>query len=232
MKGSHQDNDIIYPGDYPVFFIGASAGGVTALQTLVAQLPKDFPAPVFILLHRLKDSPDNRELFAKLIQARANMSAILCEGDEIVKAGHIYMPKNGTHIGVEDNRVILPLEPSDSRWRPSIDVLFKTGAREYTNRCVSILLTGGLNDGVEGLKETTFHGGVTVTQSPQDAHNPELPLNALEKDHPCYVLPLDEMAPLMCELCHFEHYEGQKEIAYRALESARVMKGVVKDAVC
>lgn len=228
MKGSHQDNSIPYPGDYPVFFIGASAGGVTALQELAQLLPKEFPAPVFMLLHRLKNNLDNRELFAKLIQNKAKMKAVLCEGGEVVKAGHIYLPKNGSHFGVEDNRIILPHEPSDNRWRPSIDVLFKTGAREYSNRCVSILLTGGMNDGVEGLKETTFQGGVTVTQSPDDAHNPTLPMNALENDHPGYVLPLHDIPALMCELCHFAYIENQYAIAQNGFYSAQKLKAELK----
>lgn len=219
-----------YPGPYPVFFIGASAGGVKALQLLASQLPAEFPAPVFMVLHRKLSHKNEKALLTELIKQKAQMQVLVPEAGDIVKAGRIYLPNPGHHLGVEDNRIVLPREPSNAHWRPSIDVLFKSGAREYSERTVSILLTGGLDDGVQGLRETTFQGGITIAQSPDDAYNPILPLNALINDHPAYVLPLNDMPALMCELCGVELFPNQKAIVEEAAIAAVAKKQALKQA--
>lgn len=219
-----------YPGPYPVFFIGASAGGVNALQYLAGELPADFPAPLFFLLHRKRSVNTRRDLMLKLLQHRTKLTVCVPEPGDVVKAGYIYLPPADTHLGVEDNRIVYLTEPSNIEWRPSIDVLLKTGARDYRERAVSILLTGGLDDGVEGLKETTFQGGLTVAQSPDDAYNPDLPLNALLADHPVYVLPLHDMPALLCELAGYNLQADQKTIARRAALTAKTEKAMLKQS--
>lgn len=217
-----------YPGPYPVFFVGASAGGVRALQYLAEKLPAEFPAPLFFLLHRKRSTQTAKGLMLKLLQNKTRL--IVCEPQpgHVVKAGHIYLPPHCAHLGVNDNRIVHLQEPSTSEWRPSIDVLLKTGARDYRERAVSILLTGGLDDGIEGLKETTFQGGLTIAQSPSDAYDPVLPLNALLSDHPAYVLPLRDMPALLCELAGFTLCAEQQTIARRAAIAASVEKAQLR----
>ena len=83
-----------------------------------------------------------------------------------------------------------------------------------------MLLTGGLDDGVKGLIETTRQGGITIAQSPDDAYDPVLPLNALLKDHPQYVVPLKDMPPLFCELAGYGCFKDQENIARKAAVAA------------
>lgn len=219
---------IRYPGPYPVFFVGASAGGVKALQFLASSLPADFPAPLFFLLHRKRAAHQSKSLMLTLLQNKSRLKVREPEQGEVVKAGHIYLPREDLHLGVEDNRIVHLQEPECSEWRPSIDVLLKMGAREYRERAISVLLTGGLTDGVEGLKETTFQGGITVAQSPSDAYDPVLPLNALLNDHPAYVLPLKDMPALFCELIGYPLQEDQRSIACQAAVTAKTQKTHLK----
>lgn len=218
------DSGIRYPGPYPVFFVGASAGGVKALQFLAEALPAEFPAPLFFLLHRKRLSQQDKSLMLGILQHKTQLKVRVPEHGEVVKAGHIYLPKHDAHLGVEDNCIVHMQEPEGCEWRPSIDVLLKMGAREYRERAVSVLLTGGLDDGVEGLKETTFQGGLTVAQSPSDAYDPVLPLNALLSDHPAYVLPLAHIPALLCELVGYGLTPEQKSIAREAAATAATEK--------
>ena len=230
---NEQSVDLKYPGPYPVFFMGASAGGVKAMSTIAQMLPEDFPAPVFMVLHRKRVSNYHSKIFEQVIRSKTRLIVKSPvekrpgEGD-LVKAGHIYVPAPDRHLGVEDNCVVSLEEPSQEIWRPGIDVLFKMGAREYRDRAVCMLLTGGLNDGVAGLKETTHLGGITVAQSPSDAYDPVLPLNALLKDHPAYVLPVRDMVSLMCELCHYDFSPEQKSILANAAMTAKREKKELK----
>lgn len=219
---------IRYPGPYPVFFVGASAGGVRALQFLAEALPADFPAPLFFLLHRKKSADQPRSLMLQLLRNKSQLKVCESSHGEVVKSGHIYLPPHDAHLGVEDNLIVHLQEPECCEWRPSIDVLLKMGAREYRERAVSVLLTGGLHDGVAGIKETTHHGGITVAQSPSDAYDPALPLNALLNDHPAYVLPLADMPALFCELAGHYLQDDQQLIAQRAAEAAKSQKEQLK----
>ena len=205
----------------PVFFIGASAGGVAAFRYIAESLPEDFPAPVFFLLHKLRENPKRSGDMQRVLQANSKLRVVYAQEGDAVRAGHIYLPPDNLNIGVEDNCIEFSDKPGDATWRPSIDYLFKSGAREYKDRAISILLTGKLDDGIEGLRETSFQGGITVAQSPDDAYAPYLPLNAVLNDHPSHVLPLDDLPKLMCELAGLKHFDNQEAVLQ---ESAAVAK--------
>ena len=219
---------IRYPEPGPVYFIGASLGGVKAFISLVEKLPDDFPAPVFLLLHRIKDSDKKGGDMQMVFQAKTQLTVKNAEDGEVVRGGHIYLPPDNLHIGVEDNRIRFYEEPDFSYWRPSIDFLFKSAAIEYTERAICILLTGNLDDGVTGLRETSAQGCITVAQSPEDAYAPYLPLNAVLNDHPSHVLPLNDIPALMCELAQHPFSNDQKKVAEESAVVAQQLKSRLK----
>ena len=217
-----------YPDAPPVFFIGTSGKGVSALQYLAEHLTADFPAPIFFLLHRQRTSQAKRQLLPQLLKYKSQLPVVIPQtGDDIVP-GTIYLPPFGQHLVIEEQRAKLTYQPANSTWRPSIDALLISGAQNFGPRTVSVLLTGGLHDGVEGLRETTRQGGITIAQSPGDAYDPTLPLNALLGDHPRYVLPLRDMPALFCELAQHPHYGNQKTILVDAAITAAKKRKAVK----
>lgn len=217
-----------YPAINPVFFIGASAGGVSAFSTLATLLPEDFPSPVFFLLHRLRDSKVKATGLLALLEAQSNLPVKIAEDGELVRSGCIYLPPNNLNIGIDDNHIFHSDLPNDELWRPSIDFLFKSGAREYKDRAIAILLTGKLDDGTQGMIETSHQGGITVAQSPNDAYEPHLPLQALMNDHPSHVLPLADIPKLMCEFVHHPHFDNQKYIFEESAKVAKSLKQQLK----
>lgn len=222
------NRDVAYSEVKPVFFIGASVGGVKAFIELAASIPEEFPAPVFFLLHRLRDSKVNSRGLDTLLKANAKLPIVIAEDGELVRSGNIYLPPENLNIGVNDNRIFYSSLPDDERWRPSIDFLFKSGAREYKDRSVCILLTGKLEDGVQGLIETSHQGGITVAQSPDDAYEPHMPLLALMKDHPSHVLPLADIPKLMCELARHKGFDNQMQVYKDSAIAAKELKAQLK----
>lgn len=221
--------DLFYPASLPVFLIGTSGkGGVNALQFLAKHIPANFPAPFFFLLHRLRESPVSKHHLLDALKHKSNLNIKVAKTGEKVKMSTIYLPAQGYHLTIKNNTIINTEEPSGGHWRPSIDALFKSAALEYKDRAVSVLLSGGLKDGVDGLIETTYQGGITIAQSPEDAYNPTLPLNALLGDHPKYVLPLHDMPALFCELAGYGCQLEQKNIAQKAAITAAMKKEEVK----
>ena len=103
--------------------IGASAGGVQALLTLVADLPRNLPAAVFIVLHVSANAPS---LLPSLLERQSKLKvAHAVDGEPIVR-GHIYVAPPDQHLIIEDNKVRLVHGPKENLHRPSIDALFQT----------------------------------------------------------------------------------------------------------
>src|SRR4029079_19715137 len=90
--------------------------------------------------------------------------------------------------------------PTVNLSRPSIDRLFVTAAHAHGQAVLGVVLSGMLDDGTLGLLTIQAHGGVAVVQEPSEAVFPGMPSSAVKFGHPRYVVPLDEIAPLLVEL--------------------------------
>ena len=180
-----------------VVVIGASAGGVTALLSLVKTLPADFPAPVFVVQHLAPDSPS---ILPQLLGAVSALPVKHPKNGETIKPGTIYVAPPDHHLLLEDDRVLVARGPKENRFRPSIDALFRSAAYTYGPRVIGVVLTGYLDDGTSGLWSVQRMGGVAVVQEPHDAEQPSMPTNALEFVAADYVLPLAQLGALLTRL--------------------------------
>ena len=188
-----------------IVVIGASAGGVPALQSLLSALPRDFPAAVFIVLHRSPDllvgDPDEDILPRVLTQWARLPAQVATDGKRIVP-GHIYVAPRALHLLLDRGVMRLENSPPEarSRSRPSIDVLFRSATQSYGRRVVGVLLTGSLDDGVAGLWQIRRRGGLAVVQDPDEALYPSMPQSALKAMQVHYCLPLAGIAEKLVQL--------------------------------
>jgi two-component system chemotaxis response regulator CheB len=174
--------------------IGASAGGVEALSRLVAGLPEDLPAAVAVVLHLPGGFPSH---LAEILSRAGRLRATEARDGSPLKPGCILVAPPGYQLVVQDGRVRLLDEPRVNGVRPAIDLLFQSGAREYSSRMVAVVLTGTLRDGSEGLAAVRKAGGVAVVQDPDDAAFPDMPQSALDTAGADYCVPLKDMAALL-----------------------------------
>ena len=180
-----------------ILLIGASAGGVQALSKLVAGLPADLPAAVFIVLHV---APHGRSAMPVILSRAGHLPAVHAEDGQPVEPGRIYVAPPDHHIVLEGGEVRLSRAPTENAQRPAVDVLFRTAAQAYGRRVVAVVLTGNLDDGTAGLAVVKRHGGTAVIQDPEDADYPSMPLSAIHNVQVDHVLPLSGIAPLLVEL--------------------------------
>lgn len=173
--------------------VGASLGGLDALQRLLSQLPADFPAAVFVVQHTAAQGPG---LLAGILDRVCPMQVRpALDGDEIVN-GRIYVAQPDRHLLVNEGRIRTPRGPKENNSRPAVDPLFRSAAACYGPRVVGIILTGRLDDGSAGLLAVKRCNGVTMVQEPGDAFCDEMPRNALEAAEPVdYQLAVAEMGP-------------------------------------
>ncbi len=174
-----------------VIVVGASAGGVSAVRTLLEALPTNCPAVVMIVLHLPRDRPSQAaELFAQycvLPVAEAEDKAPLTPGT-------VWIAPPDYHLLVEDRDTMsLSLDEPVLFSRPAIDPLFESAAAVFADRVLAILLTGASNDGSEGVAAIRAGGGLAWVQQPEEASSPMMPASALAYAGADAVLTLDQM---------------------------------------
>ncbi|MEZ5650885.1 MAG: chemotaxis protein CheB [Burkholderiaceae bacterium] len=185
--------------DHPdIVVIGASAGGIATVGILLAQLPADLPAAVFIVQHI---SPSSTVGPAG-IWSRQSLLPVRCaaDGDEI-RPGTVLVAPADRHLLLTADRVSVVMGPRENRVRPAIDALFRSAAVEHGARVISVVLTGLLDDGSAGLLAIRRCNGLTLVQDPADAFNPEMPEHALRTLKPDHVLPVRAMGAVIDQAC-------------------------------
>ncbi|MFL5936349.1 MAG: chemotaxis protein CheB [Gaiellaceae bacterium] len=171
--------------------IGGSWGGMRAVEAVLHGLGDDCPAAVVVGLHR--GTEDGGRL-PRLLQHYTALPVREAEDKDDLQPGLVYLAPPDYHTLIEADRTIgLSTEERVRYARPSIDVLFRTAAEAYRERCVGIVLTGANDDGADGLRRIKELGGVAIVQDPGSAERHEMPTAAIEATDADVVLPLGEI---------------------------------------
>lgn len=181
--------------------IGASAGGVEALQTVVSGLPADLPAAVVVVLH--VPSHARSELPSILSRVSRLPVAHAC-ADQPLTPGTIAIAPPDRHLTVRGAELHVSRGPRVHGHRPAIDPLFETAAHEAGRRVVGVILSGSLYDGAAGMQAIKRGGGVTVVQDPADALHPGMPRSVLERVNVDQVLLAAAIADALAEVVETE----------------------------
>jgi two-component system chemotaxis response regulator CheB len=184
------------PGRH-VVVIGASAGGLDPLRDVVGGLPANFPAPVCVVLHT---SPQSPSVLHKILGGFAALPAISPSNGERLLDGRIYVAPPNYHLLIEPGHLRISDGPRENRFRPAIDVLFRSAAQVYGPGAIGAILSGSLDDGAAGLLAIKQLGGIAIVQDPSDALFPAMPENALAFVSVDHVVPLRDIAPLLVRL--------------------------------
>jgi two-component system, chemotaxis family, CheB/CheR fusion protein len=176
--------------------IGASAGGVEALSTLVSTLPSKFPAPIVIAQHL---DPSRLSHLREILGRRSPLPVRTVENREELQPGVIYVVPADHNVEIGDHVVTLQSEAGRARPSPSIDRLLESAADAYGEQLVGVILTGLGSDGAEGARRVKELGGTVVIQNPQTASHPEMPMS-LAPTTVDIVAELEAIGPLLNDL--------------------------------
>ena len=178
--------------------VGASAGGVEALMTLLDDLPSPWRLPVVVVIH----VPERREsLLARVFDQRLRVPVREAADKARIEDGVVYFAPLGYHLSIERQHVFsLSCEPPVLWSRPSIDVLMNSAADAYGPALAGLLLTGANQDGAKGMLHIHRAGGLTAVQDPAEAEVATMPRAALGLLAPDFVLPLRELRALLVRL--------------------------------
>jgi two-component system, chemotaxis family, protein-glutamate methylesterase/glutaminase len=177
--------------------IGGSAGALEALREIIANLPADLPAAIFIVIHTSAAGPG---MLAEILKRDSDLTtATAADGDRIVPGTILVAPPN-RHMRLERDRVRICGGPTINRHRPAIDMLFRSAATAHGPRVIGVLLSGYLDDGALGLLGIRRAGGVTICQDPEDALVGNMPQAAIDAAAAEHVLPHSAIAELLVRL--------------------------------
>ena len=184
----------------PIFeavVVGASAGGVSALQRLLGSLPPSFPLPILVVLHLPRDRPSSmRELLEQHCALPVNEAL----DKQPLGAGIVLAPPD-YHLLVEPGGTLaLSVDEPVLFSRPAIDPLFESAAAVFGEHLLAIVLTGANNDGSEGLAAVRRAGGTAWVQAPADAQVPTMPAAAIAWAGADAILTLNEICGRLAAL--------------------------------
>jgi len=183
---------------YGIVAIAASAGGITALGHVLSGLPQGFRVPVVVVQHL---DPRHKTIIAEVLGRRAQLPVKLAQEGERAEAGTIYVAPPNHHLLVEPQGVLM-LSSSElvHFLRPSADLLFESVAGSYGPRAIACVLTGTGSDGAMGASAVKSRGGTVIAEDPALAEFKGMPEAVVASGSVDFVLPLDEIATVICGL--------------------------------
>jgi two-component system chemotaxis response regulator CheB len=183
---------------FDVVAIGASAGGLRALQVVLEALPGTLPVAVLVVQHIMRDRPSH---LAHILNQHTRLVVKSVEQADPIVPGVVYIARPDWHLEVSaQGECLLTQTPAVHFSRPSVDCMFESVAEHFGRRAVAVVLTGTLSDGAAGVTAIKLHGGIVIAQDPADADYSGMPTAAIATGCVDYVLPLDEIAPILIQL--------------------------------
>ena len=184
--------------DPPIVGIGASAGGVQALQDFFGALP-DKPNAAFVVVVHL--DPEFRSQLAEILAARTAMPVAQIEHSTTLENNRVYVIAPNSQLVVADHTIsAMPLDEPRSQRAP-IDHFFRSLAAQHNSGfAYAIILTGAGADGAIGVKAIKELGGIVLVQDPAEAEYESMPRHAIAAGVADFVLPIGDLARQLVEL--------------------------------
>ncbi len=180
--------------------IGASAGGVDALQAFFTAMPADERFAFVVVTHL---SPQHASQMAEILGRSTSMPVSEAVDGEVVEPGHVYVIPPDRYMGIKGRKLSLEkVEPRPAVPHP-IDHFMRALAEDQQERAVGIVLSGADHDGSIGVKEIKAAGGLVLAQEPAEAHFPSMPASAIKTAVVDAVLPVGKMGQMLIDYLRY-----------------------------
>src|SRR5215203_1728948 len=203
------DSDNTKSSSNDLVVVGASAGGVGALSTLVSTLNKSFPAPIVLAQHLDPQRPSH---LGSILERRSALPIVVVSepAPTPLEKGTIYVVPSNRHVKIVDSHVFLERD-SVERPKPSVDLLLSSAARAYGEHLIAVILTGSGSDGAAGAVDVKNAGGVVIIQNPETAPYPSMPLS-LPPTAVDHVVDMEQIGPLLFDILKGIHFAAEEKV--------------------
>ena len=211
---------------FPVVGIGASAGGIEALEGFFQGLPPR-PGLAFVVVTHL--SPERESRLPEILARYTDLVVRAATDGQQVEVDHVYVMPAGAILGMQDGRLRVSQPNLGQRERKPVDIFLSALASDQGDLAAGVVLSGGDGDGTLGVKAIKERGGITLAQV-ADGHGPDhpgMPDSAIATGLVDFALPVGEMGGRLVEFARGLHLMngvaaagGLTEVG-RALEETR-----------
>jgi two-component system CheB/CheR fusion protein len=170
--------------------LGASAGGIHALEQFFNHMPPDSNLAFVVILHL---SPEHESNLAPMLQRKTSMPVIQVQERIKVEPNHVYVIPPVKHLAMEDGHIGL-IDPEQQKGRRvPVDLFFRTLAKAYTTHAIGIIFSGTGTDGTIGLRCIKEKGGIAIAQDPLEAEYDGMPRSVINAGLVDFILPVAEI---------------------------------------
>jgi two-component system CheB/CheR fusion protein len=182
---------------FPIVGIGASAGGIGALEAFFEPLPSGLDMAFVVVQHL---SPEHESRLADLLQGHTEMPVEQVEETVALEPGHVYVIPPGKNLSITDDELTPTSFEEPRGQRAPIDFFFRSLAETHGERAVGIVLSGTGQGGTLGLGRIKERGGVTMAQVPDEATHPSMARSAIAANQVDIVAPVAELAEQLARI--------------------------------
>ena len=187
---------------YPVIGIGASAGGLEAISTLLDVEPALHGMALLIVQHL---DPKGESHLVDLLSRHTSLTVQPARDGREIQPDHVYVCIPNRDLVVENGRLRL-LDPDAERsQRRPIDRLFDSLAAAYGDLAVAVILSGTASDGSRGIAAIKSAGGVVIVQDPETAEFDGMPRSSINTGLADLVLPVEKISEVLGQLAAHPH---------------------------
>lgn len=180
------------PSDFLIVGIGASAGGIQALQEFFRHVPEKSGLAYVVILHL---SPDHDSQLASILQKETRIPITQVKVKTLIEEDHIYVVPPDRHLTIEGGHIAVSPNVHIEERRAPVDIFFRSLAEQHGPRAVSVILSGTGANGSMGLKRIKERGGACFVQNPKEAEFSEMPRHAIATELVDEVLNVKEIPP-------------------------------------
>ncbi|MBC5992252.1 chemotaxis protein CheB [Pontibacter cellulosilyticus] len=211
-----------------IIVIGTSAGGMQALIKLLAGLPEDLPASIFIVQHLSADS--SAAFLVNRLNQFTSLTCKVAEHQQEFEPGTVYFAPADKHLLLSKKEMLVVTGPRENQFRPAIDPLFRSAAAYHGASTIGVVLTGFMSDGVIGMESIKRSGGVAVVQHPDDAEFPVLPENVIRQVNIDHVVALEEMSSILEEVSRQQPSQSSVTVPSDIWQEAQIAERVMTNS--
>jgi two-component system chemotaxis response regulator CheB len=182
--------------------IGVSTGGPNALDFLCSQLPAAFAGCLLVVQHMPEGFTG---MFARRLNDTSPIHVSEALSGDILGPGRVFICPGNRHMKIrrtsQGDMIVLVDQAPVNGHRPSVDVLFRSVAKELGRESAAVIMTGMGDDGADAMKAVQAEGGVTIAQSLESCVVDSMPRAAIEAGYAARIVPLDSLPSVLQVLC-------------------------------
>ncbi|MFW1678357.1 CheR family methyltransferase [Pontibacter sp. JAM-7] len=204
--------------------VGASAGGLEALQSMVSNLPPDIKMSFIVAQHL---SPSYRSMMVDLLEKDSTLAICAAKDGDILRAGQIYICPPNHNIELYPGDTIKLTSYPDVRYkpRPSVDMLFESIALVKGEHAIGIVLSGTGSDGARGIRAIKGENGLGIVQEPSSAKYDGMPNAAINSSNVDLIIPATQIGD---ELLNYMMFRQNRAIDSEQSMARETYNGIIR----